>query len=316
MIITNTQNNSFTQPISTVGGTSTSWNSNYTTVNTQSAAIASVYTTVNAQSAANASVYTTVNAQSAANASVYTTVNANSATWGNTANNISSLSGNGTFNLYARNINLGNTTNWTSAISIPGNINDLTGGSPCIVTDIVCLIVSRSLGPTSTPTTGILFVTPPSFSLESNSGNSFCSSLGIGNRPFAGNYYRTANGVGSANSSGKYTYNGISGTSARAHSATLPTFLTTTLTSAIDAIVTNLPVNANNAFSGNDFHIKVDNEIMYVSAGGGSAGMTIIRGQLGTVAASHALGATVTTNIATSDILLADICFVIKRFNS
>ncbi len=75
-------------------------------------------------------------------------------------------------------------------------------------------------------------------------------------------------------------------------------------------------MNANNAFSGNDFHIKVDNEIMYVSAGGSSTGMTIIRGQLGTVAASHALGATVTTNIATGDMLLADICFVIKRFNS
>jgi len=51
MIITNTQNNSFTQPISTVGGTSTSWNSNYTTVNAMSANNASVYTTTNANSA-------------------------------------------------------------------------------------------------------------------------------------------------------------------------------------------------------------------------------------------------------------------------
>ena len=288
MIITNTQNNSFTQPISTAKGTSNNWNSSYT------------------------SFY----AQSAANASVYTTLNANSAIYGNTFNNVSSLSGNGTFNLYARNVNLANTSNWTSAVGIPANINDLTGGSPCIVTDVVCLMLSRSLGPTSTPTTGTLFATAPSFSIESNSGNSYSSGLSIGTRPLVGNYHRTANGVGSANSSGKFTYNGISGTSARAHSVALPTFITTTLTSAIDAIVTTLPVNANAAFSSNDFHIKVDNEIMYVSAGGGGATVTVIRGQLGTVAASHTLGALVTTNIATSDMALADLCFVVKRFNS
>jgi hypothetical protein len=94
-------------------------------------------------------------------------------------------------------------------------------------------------------------------------------------------------------------------------------YISTTLSSAVNASVLALPINVNTAFSNNDFHVKVDNEIMYVSntTGGGSS-FTVTRGQLGTVAATHALGATVTTNIATDDMLLVDACFVMKRFEN
>lgn len=115
MIITNTQNNSFTQPISTSRGTSDNWNSNYTSFN----------------------------AQSAANASVYTTVNTNSASWivdgGNTRNNNIKIGTNDNFNLALETngvdrITISNTGNVGVGDNLPGqrltvsgNISALSG---------------------------------------------------------------------------------------------------------------------------------------------------------------------------------------------
>ena len=245
--------------------------------------------------------------------SSYTTLNSNSAKYENTYNNVSTLSGNGTFNLYARGINLASTVAWTSAVDIPVNINELTGGGACLTTDVACIIKNRTLNPSNIGTTGVLFSTPPSFGLEDTSGNSHSSALSIGARPLSGNYSRTSNGVGVGNSNGKFVYNGGA---ARIVSVTLPVFLTTTLTSGVDNITSTLPVNPTAAFSNSDFHVKVDNEIMYVSSGGSGASMTVVRGQLGTTAASHSLGATVTTNVSLSGMLLIDACFTMKRFES
>ena len=99
-------------------------------------------------------------------------------------------------------------------------------------------------------------------------------------------------------------------------SATLPVFLTANLSLSVNNITTSLPLTAAANFSGSDFHVKVDNEIMYVSSGGSISTMTVARGQLGTTAASHSLGATVTTNVSLSGMLLIDACFTMKRFES
>lgn len=271
--------------ITVQGGNSDQWNSNYTSFSTNSSNYDSVYTTYKTNSAA------------------YTVV----------GNVVSTLSANGTFNLYLRNANLATLTNWTSAVSIPANINELTGGGPCIVSDILCIIKSRSLN-AGVPTTGNLFSTRPGFALEDNSGNSFCSTATIGKAPVVGAYYRTANVVGTDSNTGRFTYNGGA---ARVVGATLPVYITTTLTSAVNGTAPTLPVNINGAFSNNGFHVKVDDEIMYVSnVTGGGASMTVLRGQLGTAQAPHDPGATVTTNIATNDMLLVDACFVMKRFDN
>ncbi len=44
----------------------------------------------------------------------------------------------------------------------------------------------------------------------------------------------------------------------------------------------------------NGYYIRVDNEVMQVTAGAGTLTWTILRGQLGTAAASHATNATIT----------------------
>ena len=286
--------------ISTIRGNSDQWNSSYTTLNTNSAKYESTYTTLNDNSAKYDSTYTTLNT--------------NSAKYESTYNNVSTLSGNGTFNLYARGINLASTVAWTSAVNIPANINELTGGGVCLVTDVACIIKNRTLNPSNIGTTGVLFSTPPSFGLEDTSGNSHSSALSIGAKPLSGNYSRTSNGVGVGNSNGKFTYNGGA---ARIVSVTLPVFLTANLSLSVNNITTSLPLtSANTNFSGNDFHVKVDNEIMYVSSGGSTSTMTVARGQLGTTAAEHLSGALVTTNVGLSDMLLIDACFTMKRFES
>ena len=242
------------------------------------------------------------------------TIRGNSNQWNSTYNNVSTLSGNGTFNLYARGINLASTVAWTSAVDIPANINELTGGGVCLVTDVACIIKSKTLNPSNIGTTGVLFSTPPSFGLEDTSGNSHSSALSIGTRPLSGNYSRTSNGVGAGNSNGKFPYNGGA---ARIVSSTLPVFLTANLSLSVNNITTVLPLtSANSAFSNSDFHVKVDNEIMYVSSGGSSTSMTVARGQLGTTAAEHLSGALVTANVSLSGMLLVDACFTMKRFES
>ena len=272
--------------ISTIEGNSDQWNSTYTSLNTNSGKYESTYTTLNTNSGKYENVY----------------------------NNVSTLSGNGTFNLYARGINLASTVAWTSAINIPANINELTGGGACLTTDIACIIKSRTLNPSNIGTTGVLFSTPPSFGFEDTSGNSHASSLSIGAKPLSGNYSRTSNGVGVGNSNGKFTYNGGA---ARIVSSTLPVFLTANLSLSVNNITTSLPLtSANTNFSGNDFHVKVDDEIMYVSSGGSSSTMTVARGQLDTTAAEHLSGALVTTNVGLSNMLLIDACFTMKRFES
>ena len=216
--------------------------------------------------------------------------------------------------MYARGINLASTVAWTSAVNIPANINELTGGGVCLVTDVACIIKNRTLNPSNIGTTGVLFSTPPSFGLEDTSGNSHSSALSIGAKPLSGNYSRTSNGVGVGNSNGKFTYNGGA---ARIVSSTLPVFLTANLSLSVNNITTSLPLtSANTNFSGNDFHVKVDNEIMYVSSSGSTSTMTVARGQLGTTAADHLSGALVTTNVGLSNMLLIDACFTMKRFES
>jgi len=135
MIITNTQNNSFTQSVSTIRGTSDSWNSNYTSFNTQSAA--------------NASVYTSFNTQSAANASTYTTLNANSASWvvdgGNSRAANISIGSNDAYNL---NLKTNNTSRLT-ILSNNGNVgigNSLPGEKLTVTGNISALSGIHHIG--------------------------------------------------------------------------------------------------------------------------------------------------------------------------
>ena len=310
----NTNSGSYESTYTTLNNNSAKYDSTYTTLNTNSAKYESTYTTLNTNSGKYESTYTTLNTNSGKYESTYTTLNTNSGNYENTYNNVSTLSGNGTFNLYARGINLASTVAWTSAVDIPANINQLTGGGPCLTTDVACIIKSKTLNPSNIGTTGVLFSTPPSFGLEDTSGNSHSSALSIGAKPLSGNYSRTSNGVGVGNSNGKFVYNGGA---ARIVSVTLPVFLTANLSLSVNNITTSLSLtSANTNFSGNDFHVKVDNEIMYVSSGGSTSTMTVARGQLGTTAASHLSGALVTTNVGLSSMLLIDACFTMKRFES
>src|SRR5262249_14701236 len=68
----------------------------------------------------------------------------------------------------------------------------------------------------------------------------------------------------------------------------------TTTTAARNAGQTTLPVASAAGFpaSGN-YYIRIDNEVLQVTGGQGTTTWTVARGQLGTAAASHASGATV-----------------------
>lgn len=67
---------------------------------------------------------------------------------------------------------------------------------------------------------------------------------------------------------------------------------TTALSAAMDAVTTAASV-ASGANITNGTYIQIDSEIMYVTAGQGTTGLTVTRGALNTTAASHASAATV-----------------------
>ncbi len=70
---------------------------------------------------------------------------------------------------------------------------------------------------------------------------------------------------------------------------------TTTRTSATSAGQTTITVQSAAGFpSSGTYYVRVDNEIMQVTGGQGTATWTVSRGQLGSAAATHAIGATVT----------------------
>jgi hypothetical protein len=71
---------------------------------------------------------------------------------------------------------------------------------------------------------------------------------------------------------------------------------TTTLTSNRNSAQTTLPVASAAGFPGpgNNYYIRVDNEVMQVTGGQGTTTWTVVRARLGTSAASHGNGAVVT----------------------
>jgi hypothetical protein len=74
----------------------------------------------------------------------------------------------------------------------------------------------------------------------------------------------------------------------------------TTLTGAISATDTSLTVaSATGSPTGGKFYIRIDNEVMQVTAVSGST-FTVVRHQLGTTAAAHLAGATVASEVATT----------------
>jgi len=222
---------------------------------------------------------------------------------------------NSIFDIYKTGVDIGRSTSWADQITLPGNITELLNGSPAIVTDIACVITNRS-------GTGSLFFTPPAFMLTNdNAGaNSLASSLSIGSKPQIGNYSRTSNGVGVNTSNGKFVFTGgtLYVACGQSTSSTLPVYLSTTLQTAITTTSQtgmNIGSVAPSGFSGSDTYVKIDNEIVLITSGGGGFNPTIVRGQLGTTPATHLVGATVSTNIGSAGGgLLAKICFTFKRF--
>lgn len=73
---------------------------------------------------------------------------------------------------------------------------------------------------------------------------------------------------------------------------------TTTLSAAINASVTAIPLTAWPSdwpiAAAGSFYIKIGSEIILVTEGHSSTSLTVLRGQLGTTAASHIIGSTVT----------------------
>jgi hypothetical protein len=78
--------------VSTVGGNSNQWNSNYTTTTNNSGSWSSVYTSFNTNSGKYNSTYTNVNSNSAGWSSVYTSFNTNSGKYDSTYTNVNSNS--------------------------------------------------------------------------------------------------------------------------------------------------------------------------------------------------------------------------------
>lgn len=66
----------------------------------------------------------------------------------------------------------------------------------------------------------------------------------------------------------------------------------TTLTTTMNDSVTSMVVADHTQFSpkGSDFYVKIDDEIIRVTAGQGTSTFTVTRGQLGTSAAAHTSG--------------------------
>ena len=101
------------------------------------------------------------------------------------------------------------------------------------------------------------------------------------------------------------------------NSSTLPTYLTTTTTAAILSNSTTIPVTANAAFSGAGYYAKITStngtEIVFVSSGGSSANMNVLRGLGGTTAIAHTTAATISTNVGGAlGSLLADIYITLQ----
>jgi hypothetical protein len=70
---------------------------------------------------------------------------------------------------------------------------------------------------------------------------------------------------------------------------------TTTTTAARTAGQTTLPVASAAGFpASGTYYVRIDNEVLQVTAGQGTTSWTVLRGQLGTAAAAHANGAVVT----------------------
>ena len=216
--------------------------------------------------------------------------------------------GHGIFDIYQDAVDIGKGVPWTQQITLPTNLGTLIGGfgSSSMVAEISCIITNRQ-------GTGTLFTTPPAFTLESlpSGGVSYSSNLTIGNRPTNGSYFRTANGVGSSNSSGKSLY---SGGVLYIVSSVAGVYISTNLTAAMTASQTTMAINLS-AFSGSDTYVKIDNEIVLITSGGNGLNPTIARGMLGTTPATHASGAIVSANIGTAGGgVLAKIAFGFKRF--
>ncbi len=90
-------------------------------------------------------------------------------------------------------------------------------------------------------------------------------------------------------------------------SATPPTG--TTLNGAITASTSPITVVSGAGIANNDF-LQIDNEILQVTAGGGTTSLTVSRGQKGTTAASHLTGVGV-VDINTSANMLAKQSFAV-----
>ena len=70
---------------------------------------------------------------------------------------------------------------------------------------------------------------------------------------------------------------------------------TTTRTSASTAAQTSMTVASAAGFpAAGSYYVRIDNEVLNVTAGQGTGTWTVTRGQLGTAAATHANGATIT----------------------
>lgn len=80
----------------------------------------------------------------------------------------------------------------------------------------------------------------------------------------------------------------------------------TTLSAAVDNVVTTLPVTSAAGFPSGEgqYRIRVGDELMVVTGGLGTTSWTVTRGAEGTTAAAHASGATV-RHILTADALLS-----------
>jgi hypothetical protein len=70
---------------------------------------------------------------------------------------------------------------------------------------------------------------------------------------------------------------------------------TTTRTSATSALQTTITVSSATGFpTSGSYYVRIDDEVLQVTAGQGTGTWTVARGQLGTAGATHASGATVT----------------------
>jgi FtsP/CotA-like multicopper oxidase with cupredoxin domain len=70
---------------------------------------------------------------------------------------------------------------------------------------------------------------------------------------------------------------------------------TTTQTAATTAAQTTIPVGSSAGFpTSGTYYVRIDNEVLQVTGGQGTTTWTVLRGQLGTAAAAHANGATIT----------------------